>query len=227
MSRGFAEATVTAFLRVVKTAWGMPVLNFGALAAFGILIPRRYGLDFLDIRLILAYSFIPMLFVAPAVTSAMRAGQPARSSSMELYAHVIAIIFYGWLIGLIVMALGLATVNYVYSPPTLLLPPAGVLPGYGIFSFAAVAFVAALGAYIALLFSPLASLNTLRFGFLALLVFFYVGVTWLPLSWQVALSGTFAGDGFPPSALAASAVLLLFAGGLMSSMRPGTALTSR
>jgi hypothetical protein len=35
-------------------------------------------------------------------------------------------------------------------------------------SLAAVSFVAALGAYIALLFSPRAALNTLRFGFVVL-----------------------------------------------------------
>ena len=115
------------------------------LLAFGILIPRRWGMDFLDIRLVLAYAFIPMLFVAPAMTSAMREGQPARTSATELYAHVAAIILFGWLIGVLVMALGMATVNFVYRPPEILLPSPGVLPAYVVFSFAAVAFVAALG----------------------------------------------------------------------------------
>jgi len=160
-----------------------------------------------------------MLFVAPAVTSALREGQPARESAAGLYAYVAAIIAYGWLVGLAVMALGLATINYVYHPPELLLPSPGVLPAYLVFSFAAVAFVAAVGAYIAILFSPRGSLNTLRFGFLVLLLFFYGGVAWLPLSWQVALAGAFTTEGFTQAALVASATLLMFAGGLLAAMR--------
>ncbi len=213
------EAFFRAFNGVLSNAWRSPVLSIGALLAFGVLLPRRYGLDFLDIRLILAYAFIPMLFVAPAVTSAMKAGQPARQSSVELYAHVAAFILYGWVIGLTVMALGLATVNFVYRPPEVLLPERGVLPAYLAFSLAAVAFVASLGAYIALLFSPRAALNTLRFGFVVLLVFFYGGAAWLPYSWQVWLAGAFNMDGFMQTSLVASAALVLFAGGLLGAMR--------
>jgi hypothetical protein len=216
----FADAFRGALRGVARNAWRAPVLNLGVLLAFGILLPRRYGYDFLDIRLILAYAFIPMLFVAPAVTSAMRVGQPARQSALELYANVAAIMLYGWTVGLVVMALGLATLNYVFRPPQVLLPAPGVLPAYLGFSFAAVAFVAALGAYIAILFSPKAALNTLRFGFVAVLAFFYIGVAWLPLAWQVSLAGAFTEEGFMRTALVASIALLLFAAGLLGAMRP-------
>jgi len=210
---------IRAFTTVVRNAWRSPVLNIGALLAFGVLLPRKYGFDFLDIRLVLAYAFIPMLFVAPAVTSAMRPGQPARESPGELYAHVCAIVLYGWIIGLVVMAMGLATVNVIYHPPEVLLPSPGVLPAYVLFSFAAVGFVAALGAYIALLFSPRASLNTLRVGFLVLLLFFYGGTSFLPPSWQVSMATAFTTDGFMRSALLGSACLLVFAAGLLGAMR--------
>ena len=189
------------------------------LLAFGVFIPQRWGFDFLDLRLVLAYAFIPMLFVAPAVTSAMREGQPARQSTVELFANVGAIMLYGWFVGLAVMALGLVTVNLVYRPPEVLLPAPGILPAYAFFSLAAVSFVAALGAYIALLFTPAAALNTLRVGFILLLVFCYVGVSWLPLSSQVALAGTFTDQGFMRPALLSSVFLLLFASGLMGAMR--------
>ncbi|HEY3742514.1 MAG TPA: hypothetical protein VGL53_21845 [Bryobacteraceae bacterium] len=212
------NAFLKAFAAVARNAWRSPILNLGVLLAFGFLLPKRYGFDFLDIRLILAYSFIPMLFVGPAVTLAMREGQPARQSVFELYMHVAAVILYGWMIGLAMMLMGLATINFVYHPPELLLPAPGVLPAYFAFSFAAVTFVATLAAYIALLFSPQAALNTLRLGFIVLLVFFYVGVAWLPLAWQVGLAGAFTEDGFLQSATVASAALLLFAGGLMGAM---------
>ena len=204
---------------VVRNAWRSPILSVGMLFAFGIIIPRRWGFDFLDLRLILAYAFIPMLFVAPAVTSAMRVGMPARESTSELFANIAAIVFYGWFIGLAVMALGLITVNVAYHPPEILLPAPGVLPAYVIFSFAAVAFVAALGAYIALLFTPAAALNTLRIGFIALLLICYVGVSWMPVSWQVALAGAFTDQGFKLPALVSSFFLLLFASGLLGAMR--------
>jgi hypothetical protein len=203
---------------VARNAVRSPVLNLGVLLAFGVLLPKRYGIDFLDIRMILSYSFIPMLFVAPAVTAALREGSPVRESTVELFACVSAIMTYGWIVGLAVMALGLATINYIYRPPDLLLPSSGVLPAYLVFSFAAVVFVAAVGAYIALLFSPRASLNTLRFGFVALLFFFYGGTAWLPVSWQVALASAFTTDGFMRSAIVASAALLVFAGGLLGAI---------
>ena len=212
-------AFIRAWGGVLRNAWGSPVLSVGMLVAFGVLIPRKWGFDFFDIRLVLAYAFIPMLFVAPAMTSAMREGQPARQSTVDLFASMAAIVLYGWIIGLAVMALGLITVNVIYRPPELLLPSPGVLPAYVVFSFAAVLFVAALGAYIALLFSPQASLNTLRFGFLALLGVCYIGVSWLPAAWQVAVAGAFNSEGFLRTALLASACLLLFAGGLLGAMR--------
>jgi hypothetical protein len=213
------SAFLRAFSNVVRNAWRSPILNIGALLGFGVLLPRKYGFDFLDIRLVLAYAFIPMLFVAPAITSAMRAGQPARQSTNELYAHVGAIVVYGWIIGLVVMAMGLATVNAIYHPPEVLLPSPGVLQAYVVFSFAAVGFVAAFGAYIALLFTPTASLNTLRVGFVVLLLFFYGGANLLPLSWQVSLASAATSDGFMRSALLCSLCLLAFAGGLLGAMR--------
>jgi hypothetical protein len=176
-------------------------------------------MEFMDIRLVLAYAFIPMLFIGPAITSAMRPGSIARSSTTQLYAHVIAIFLTGWVCGLIVMAMSLATINYVYGPPELLLPEPGVLPAYAIFSFAAVAFVASFGAYVALLFSPAAALNTLRTGFLLLLLAFYLGSSSLPISWQMTLAGAFTSSGFMRTALTVSAFLLLFAGGLLAAMK--------
>ena len=109
-----------------------------------------------------------------------------------------------------------------YLAALLLTLPFGITAVVGVyvaFSFAAVACVAALGAYVALLFTPKASLNTLRFGFLALLVFFYAGGSWMPLSWQVAMAGAFTSDGFMRSALVGSVCLLVFAGGLLGAMR--------
>lgn len=210
----------SALCKVVRTAWRVPILNLGSVAAFGILIPRRYGMDFLDVRLILAYAFIPMLFVAPVVTAAMREGSEARQSSLNLYSALGAIITYGWLIGAVVMALSIATINYVYHPPELLLPDQGVLQAYAIFCLASVSAVAALGAYIALLFSPGVGLNVVRLGFFALLVFFYGGSGRLPVDWQIALAGAFSSDRFFQTALIVSAILILFAIGMLQALRP-------
>jgi hypothetical protein len=219
----FLQAVAAALSRVLSQSIKSPVLSIGALLAFGVLIPKRYGMDFLDIRLVLAYAFIPMLFVGPAITSAMRVGGLARSSMIQLYAHILAIFLLGWLMGLIVMILSLGTLNYVYAPPELLLPEKGVLTAYTVFSFAAVAFVASFGAYVALLFTPGAALNTLRAGFLALLLVFYVGSSKLPRAWQIALGNAFNTGGFLQTALIISGFLLLFASGLLMAMWGGLA----
>ena len=183
------------------------------LVAFGVLIPRRLGMDLLDIRLVMAYAFIPMLFVGPAITNAVRTSRNA------LFGHLAAIFVIGWMMGLLVMALSLATINYTYGPPELLLPESGVLTAYAIFSFSAVAFVASFGAYMGLLFSPTAALTTLRLGFVALLLFFYVGTSKLPMEWQMKLANAFNTTEFMQTALLVSGFLLLFALGLLWAMR--------
>ena len=204
---------------VVRSLARAPVLTIGALVGFGILIPRRHGIDFFDVRMILSYAFIPMLFVAPAVTSLLSPESRIRQSARGLYAGVMATALYGWAIALLFLLAGLVTVNVVLSPVEWTFPPAGVLRAYAVFSGAAVLFVAAISAYVALLFSVRSARNLLRAGFLVLLLSFYAGIRILPLSWQVALGAELTSDGYRRAAWMVSAILVLFSGGLLNALR--------
>jgi hypothetical protein len=186
----FLLTTLLALGQVFRSALRAPLISVGALVAFGIMVPRAKGFDFLDVRLILACAAIPMLFVGPAITSLLTPGSEARQSRTDLFAHLTACTLYGWMIGLLVLGLGLVTVHLTERPPEFVLPAQGVLPAYAVLSLLAALFIAAAGAYLGLLFSPAASRNLLRLLFLILLFGFYAGTRYLPLDWQVALGST-------------------------------------
>ena len=207
---------------VIRASLKRPILPLGVLFGFGILIPYRNGFDFLDIRLIMAYAFIPMLFVAPGVTGALQHGSEARSSARKLYAWVCATALYGWMAGMLLIIAALITVKSVYHPAMeagAVLPAQGALPVYAGFSFACVWFIASSSAFIALLFSPEAARSWLRGGFLLLLIFLYLGPGYMPSSWQSALGEVFTSEGFPRAAWTVTAVVALAAIGLLSSLR--------
>lgn len=204
---------------VVRAALRAPALGLGALIGFGVLIPHRHGYDFFDIRLVLAYAFVPMLFVAPAVTSLLAPGSAARSSLESLYGAVVATALYGWCISFAVLGLALVTVNWGQPAGAWQFPALHVLGAYAGFSGVAVVFVAAISAYVTLLFSVGVARNVLRVGFLALLLGFYGGSRFLPLSWQVAMGADMTHDAYRRSAMLASLVLLLFTAGLLNALR--------
>src|SRR5450759_2757417 len=84
-------------------------VNFFVIAAFGIGIPWRRGLDFFDPLLILLYSFIALLFAAPAITDLLGSDW---SSSKTILARIFASALFGWSAFCLILFLGIATVNY-------------------------------------------------------------------------------------------------------------------
>ncbi len=202
----------SAFAAVARASVRPPILPFGSLIGFGILIPIRHGLDFLDVRMVLAYAFIPMLFIAAPVATGITF---ARQSLPYLYAWIAGATAYGWCIGFTFLTTGIATVNFLYHPTPLQLPEPGVLPLFAAFSFAAVWFISAASAFLAILFHPAASRTAMRLGFLILLLMFYVGPQSLPDTIQFELTQIDLRDGV----MAAAAILCLAAAGMTNALR--------
>src|SRR4029077_14538219 len=89
-----------------------------ALLALGILLPWHLSFDFLDAMVLLAYTCLPALLVAPVVAESFagdreRAQIPATSEERRrsMYAKVAAGALYGWISALVALVLGIATVN--------------------------------------------------------------------------------------------------------------------
>lgn len=215
------QQLASALATILRSNARAPILVAGALLGFGVLIPRRYGYDFFDIRLVLAYAFVPMLFVAPAVTGLMSASHhPAGRSRQGMYAAVIATAVYGWVIACVILAVALTTVNWQQAAFTdWVLPPTRVLLTYAGFSAAAVLFVAAASAYVTLLFSANTARNVLRVGFLGLLLAFYAGARFLPASWQFVLGSEFTAESYRRIAWVLTLSMVLFASGLLYAIK--------
>jgi hypothetical protein len=208
--RSFLQATVAIALSSIRP----PVLPFGSLFGFGVLIPLRHGFDFLDVRMVLAYAFIPMLFVASPVAFGI---SQAWTSYRRLLTWVGAATLFGWFIGLLFLTTALVTLNIAARPAPLQIPPAKLLITYAVFCLSAVWFVSSLAAYLAILFSPTWSRQILRIGFLLLLSLFYIGPAALPLSIQMELTGV----NHQGLAWRAAMVLGLFAFGITRALQAG------
>lgn len=190
------------------------MLPLGSLFGFGVLIPLRHGFDFLDVRMVLAYAFIPMLFVASPVAFGI---SQAWTSYKRLLTWVGAATLFGWFIGLLFLTTALATLNIAARPAPLQIPPAKLLITYAAFCFSAVWFVSSMAAYLAILFSPTWARQILRVGFLLLLTLFYIGPTALPPRIQMELTQV----NHQGLAWRAAALLSLFAFGITRALQAG------
>jgi hypothetical protein len=92
-----------------------------AVFGFGILVPWWKGLDFLDASILLASTAVSLVFVAPMVASSF---EPQHAGRQVLRAAAFA-----WVIALLILVNGIATVNIRHWLGQLVLPPAGILFG--------------------------------------------------------------------------------------------------
>lgn len=103
---------------------GQPLLLYLlAVAGFGLLVPWSKGFDFFDPLLIVPYGCLAWVFAAPV--GAATEPESARATRSILIAAA-----YGWLSSVLILAIGIATVNSMSWhgwPPVL--PSTGVLSG--------------------------------------------------------------------------------------------------
>jgi hypothetical protein len=213
MLRQFLQA----FAAIAAASIRPPILPLGSLIGFGVIIPIRHGFDFLDARMILAYAFIPMLFVASPVAL----GLPhVRGSVERLYGWIAAATAFGWVIGMLFVATAIATLNYLAQPAPLQLPREGILPLFAVFCLCAVWFICASAAFLGFLFSPGTARQMMRLGFLVLLVLFYVGPRTLAPRLELELRITEPAD----AATWGAVLLALAAVGLTNALRAAVRL---
>ncbi|MGB6944290.1 MAG: hypothetical protein WBE37_17950 [Bryobacteraceae bacterium] len=157
--------------------------------AFGILVPIYKGFGFLDPRIIAAYSFLALLFIAPA--SAELTATP--SGTLGRIAIIVA---WGWGLTVLILGTAIVTLNIVNpgSPNRrggFITPPAEFIASVLVFSLSASIATAMLGAVLARRFSAGAVKNILRTGFLVILLALAFGARFLPENVTLAIFDRF------------------------------------
>ncbi len=153
--------------------------------AFGILVPLYKGFGILDARIIAAYAFLALLFVAPA-SAELAATQGKSAPASTVLGRIAIIVAWGW--GMTVLILGTAIVTLNIANPGgtrrggFIAPPLEFLAAVLVFSLIASVAIAMLGAVLARRFSAAAIKNILRTAFLALLLALAFGSRFLPES---------------------------------------------
>jgi len=160
---------------------------------FGILVPLYKGFGFLDARIIAAYGFLALLFVAPASADLART-----SSSGAILTRLALIVAWGWGITLLIFASAIITLNLLNRGGGLLAPPGGLIAPPPVFLASVLVFslsgsiaIAALGAVLARRFSGSAAKNILRTVFLVILLGLAFGARVLPDNVTLAILDRF------------------------------------
>ncbi len=135
---------------------------------FGVVVPYVKGIEYLDLFLLLPYSFLSLFFVVPMVVDSVFTS-PQRGVPLGAIFRSIGI---GWFTGLCVLWLGIATVSL--RSGRLIAPPVAVGLSLAVMSLFACVFAAALATWTA---NRTAAASTakgrLRIGFLLVLVAFF------------------------------------------------------
>jgi hypothetical protein len=154
------------------------LLHLVLLAAFGILIPRMKGLDFLDSQVLCAYVCLGLLFAAPAAAQAFPEGKETPFKSAT--ARILACVLYGEFVTLTLAACGIGIVYLSlrgsYAPP----PDWETLAHCALLGLAGSLTMASIAALGAVQFSRNMAMLWLRVAFFGLLVLFFYKGRWLP-----------------------------------------------
>ena len=133
-------------------------------AAFGILVPWWKGLDYFDPLLLVASALVSLVFVTPMMTDNL--------SARSVGSQTIRVVTYVWVIAILVLAHGIATVNFMHWFGHLILPPGTILATSALLNLVAAIFLATLTAWITLRWNAGAAKRTVRIVFFVLLFTF-------------------------------------------------------
>jgi len=134
---------------------------------FGVGVPWVKRYDFLDPVMLAAYFCLPLVLVAPIAANSFAGSAESTSATVTA---ALRVAFFGWGVGMAIIAVGLITVNAMSWHGHVLMPGASFLASCAFFSAgAALASVVAAG-LLAHLSSARVATTVLRLVFFAILV---------------------------------------------------------
>lgn len=197
------------------------LLIYAIIGAFGILVPWYRGIEFFDSFLMFAYSAIALLLAASAMSGLMASGGgPERSPN-----RVVASSLNSWMVFLVIVILGIATVNITskFHAAVLLHPPWAVVATTLSFAFCGSLLLSALAAVLSVVFNPAVARNSIRALFLLTLISMLYLPRLLPPIWRVKLNQQMTTAGLTRLGYITSAVALALAVALIVTLRRGLA----
>lgn len=186
------------------------IFNLFIVLAFGVLVPWMRGLDFFDSFLLFAYTAIPFLFAASAITDLI-GPSPRRSIPTSIMAAAL----HSTVIFALILAFGIATVNLGVHAGRLLHPNWSFTAALLWLALAGSLLLAACGALLTVLFSANAARNTIRTLFLLILLGILYGPKYLPPAWQAEIDQQLTTEGLARVARIAAGTAAALAVGLM------------
>jgi hypothetical protein len=159
-------------------SWRSILPHLALLIAFGFMIPKLKGPDFLDSQVLGAYACLAIIFAPPATAQAFPAG--AKTSFQQAKARILVSVVYGEIVSITLLAAGIATVYLTNRGSYVPEPDWESLAKSAMFGFGASGMLASLAALVTVRFSRSAAMICLRLAFFGLLILFYLRGRWLP-----------------------------------------------
>jgi hypothetical protein len=155
------------------------ILYLSLIAIFGVFLPLRKGLGFLEPVMITAYACLGVLFAAPAAAKSFSKGRP--QSMREAGVRVAKAVGYGEGLALLMLVAGVVTVGVDHRRA--MFPELDVLGEGALLGLTASIALALFAGWITLRFSAAAARMGMRAIFIGLLVLFVFRGERLPEIW--------------------------------------------
>ncbi|MBL8174864.1 MAG: hypothetical protein JNK48_09340 [Bryobacterales bacterium] len=182
--------------------------HFLAVGVFGVAVPLRQGLDFLDVMFLLAYACLPCLFAAPLVAESV-AGRKTQPPAEGYIAQVATPFLFATFWSILILSSALASVNAANWYGKLVLPPKAILWNIIVLSVAATAFASAVTGWLALNVASAATAKShARRLFLLVLLAVLMYARMAPLAWKRIIESRLTAEGISWVLLPLSAALL-------------------
>ena len=167
--------------------WRSILPHLALLFAFGFMIPKVKGLDFLDSQVLGAYACLTIIFAPPATAQSFLDG--AQASFQQAKVRILISVVYGEIVSIILLAAGIATVYMTNRGRFVPQPDWETIARCAMFGLGASAMLASLAALVAVRFSRRVAMICLRLAFFGLLVLYFYRGQWLA---DVGLTGASA-----------------------------------
>lgn len=182
--------------------------HFLAVGVFGVAVPMRQGMDFLDVMFLLAYACLPCLFAAPLVAESV-AGRRTQPALEGYIAQVATPFLFATLWSLLILSSAIASVNMSNWYGKVILPPRAILWNVVLLSIAATAFASGVTGWLALnVKSASAAKSHARRLFLLVLLAVLMYARMAPLTWKRVVESRLTADGITGILLPLSLALL-------------------
>ncbi|MBI4910857.1 MAG: hypothetical protein HY820_45010 [Acidobacteria bacterium] len=200
------------FRQMSAIAW---IGHLMAIAVFGVGVPLRQGLDFLDVMFLLAYSCLPCLFASPLVADSVVSRKPA-PARVGYLAQVLTPFLFAVFWNAVILVSALATVNASNWLGRVILPPRPILWNSVVFSVAATYFASSVTAWLSLNAKTAAAAKSqARRLFLLLLVVVLMYTRFSPPQFRRGLEDLLTADRITSLLVPVSVVLAGIAYGVM------------